>query len=144
MQYWVYKCLVIYNVKNFKVLNVLTFYFFNYILIYNLLDYKQKFLRYMRLLILFDVGSKTVIGFFYLGKTAGAPYAKDGNIFIRDPRFSGLMELKTPSRFERLKHRYESGMIIIDVPVSDFTYSCVNTSGPRDLIIEKEWKKLFQ
>ena len=107
----------------------------------------KKFI-YMRLLIVFHIPSQTVFGFSYLGKSAGSPYikCKEKKLCIEDPKFSGLKELKTPSRFERLKLRYESGTIIIDLPgrVSDFTYSHINTPGPRDLVIEEERNKRFQ
>jgi len=99
----------------------------------------------MRLLVVFNVPSQTVFGFLYLGKTAGDPYIKEKKLCIEDPKFSGLKDLKTPSDFERINPKYEAGTIVIDLPgsVSDYTYSCINTPGPRDWAIQLEWENKF-
>jgi len=101
----------------------------------------------MRLLIVFHVPSQTVFGFLYLGDSAGSPYIKNKEkiLCIKDPKFLGLKDLKSPSRFKRLAIRYEAGTIVIDLPerVSDYTYSCINTPGPRDWAIQQELENQF-
>lgn len=129
--------------KNFKCIDFL---FLNYILyIVNYVN-KQKFLYFMKFLVVFDDDAQIVLGFLPLNDSAGSPYIRGRKICINDSKFSGLKPLKTESRFERLNPRYESGTLIIEVSenVSDFGYSILVTPGPRDTAIERLWKERYQ